>query len=399
MRLIKLFIIAIAVHLATPILDAQKQLTKSVKAEVVNNLARSLLDNYIFADKAQNMKNLIRKNLAAGLYDNITYPEEFAYNLTKDLHSVYKDLHLSVRFNPRLEKRLSDTSDKSNTEQTKAIEEAKSQNFGFKKAEMINGNFGYIDFDRFYDLNENSRAKVESVFTSLSSSEALIFDLRNNGGGSPDMVKYICSFLFNKPTHINDLYERRTNKTQSYWTEPLKGSEFFSGIPVYVLISERTFSGAEEFAYDLQVLHRALLIGETTGGGAHPVSPQLITNGFIGFIPFARAVNPVTKTNWEGIGVMPDIKIAADSALDAAVLAYYDFEIASLKDTNKLKTIQWSRTLLNAKIHPYNVDTLTLKSYTGKFGNETFTYSNRELYMKAKNGKTSRLVAYIRGNV
>jgi hypothetical protein len=173
----------------------------------------------------------------------------------------------------------------------------------------------------------------------------------------------------------------------------VKGSEFFSRIPVYVLISNRTFSAAEEFAYDLQVLHRAQLIGETTGGGAHPVSPQLLTNGFIGFIPYARAVNPVTKTNWEGAGVMPDVKVAPDNALDEAVLAYYDFEIASLKDSNKLKTIRWSRLMLNAKIHPFNVDTLTLISYTGKFGNETFTYNNGMLYMKAKNGKTSRLVA------
>lgn len=393
MRLIKLFIIALAAHLVTSNLNAQKPLTKSVKAEVVNKLARSLTDNYIFADKAQNMKNLIRKNLAAGLYDNIIYPEEFAYNLTKDLRSVYKDLHLSISFNPRLEKRLSDTSGKSRTEHTKAIEDAKSQNFGFKKAEIINGNIGYIQFDGFYDLNEGSRTKVESVFTSLRSSEALIFDLRENGGGSPDMVAYICSFLFNKPTHINDLYVRRTNKTQSYWTEPVKGSEVFSSLPVYVLISNRTFSAAEEFAYDLQVLHRALLIGETTGGGAHPVSPQLITNGFIGNIPYARAVNPVTKTNWEAVGVLPDIKVAANDALDAAVLAFYDSDIASLKDTTKLKTIQWSRTMLNAKIHPYNVDTLTLKSYTGKFGNETFTYNNGALYMKAKNGNTSSLVA------
>lgn len=393
MGLIKLFIIALAALLVTANPDAQIQLTKSVKAEVVNNLEKSLLENYISADNAQNMKNLIKRNLAKGLYDNITYPEEFAYNLTKDLRSVYNDLHLSVSFNPRLEKNLLETSTNRTSKQTKAIEEARRQNFGFKKAEIINGNIGYMYFDGFYDLNENSKSKVESVFTSLKGSEALIIDLRNNGGGSPDMVKYICSFLFNKPTHINDLYERRTNKTQSYWTEPVKGSRFFSNIPIYVLISNRTFSAAEEFAYDLQVLHRALLIGETTGGGAHPVSPQLITNGFIGFIPYARAVNPVTKTNWEAVGVKPDVKVDPNIALDAAVLAYYDFEIASLKDTNKLKTIKWSRTMLNAKIHPYNVDTLMLKSYTGKFGNETFTYNNGALYMKAKNGKTSRLVA------
>ena len=318
MRLIKLFIIVLAAHFVTSNLNAQNQLTKVVKTEVVNNLAKSLLDNYIFADKARNMKNLIQKNLAVGLYDNIKNPNEFAEKLTKDLRSVYNDLHLSVRFNPKQEKSLSDASNKSAYKQTQAIEEAKKQNFGFKKVEILNGNIGYVYFDSFYDLNETAKTTVERVFTFLKSSDALIIDVRNNGGGSPDMVKYICSYLFNKPTHINDLYERRTNKTQSYWTEPVKGSEFFSNIPVYVLISRNTFSAAEEFAYDLQVLHRAQLIGETTGGGAHPVSPQLITNGFIGFIPYARAVNPITKTNWEAIGVKPDVKVASNNAIDTA---------------------------------------------------------------------------------
>jgi hypothetical protein len=393
MRSMNFFIIVLAAHFVTSNLNAQNQLTKLVKTEVVDNLAKSLLDNYIFADKARNMKNLIQKNLAVGLYNNITNPNEFAEKLTKDLRSVCNDLHLSVRFNPRQEKSLSEPSNKSAYKQTRAIEEAKNQNFGFKKVEIIHGNIGYVYFDGFYDLNETARTTVENVFKSLKSSEALIFDIRNNGGGSPEMVRYICSFLFTKPTHINDLYERRTNKTQTFWTKPVKGFEYFSNIPVYVLISSRTFSAAEEFAYDLQVLHRAQLIGETTGGGAHPVSPQLITNGFIGFIPYARAINPVTRTNWEGVGVKPDVKIVSNNALDAAVIAYYDFEIASLTDTNKLKAIQWSRTMLNANIYPYNVDKLTLKAFTGKFGDETFTYNNGVLYMTGRNGKTSRLIA------
>jgi|WetSurSiteA1Bulk_404760.scaffolds.fasta_scaffold08057_2 retinol-binding protein 3 len=318
MRLIKLFLLVLTAHFITSNLNAQNQLTKAVKTEVVNNLAKSLIDNYIFADKARNMKNLIQKNLATGLYDNIKNPYEFSEKLTKDLRSVCNDLHLSVRFNPGQEKSLSDASDKSAYKQTQAIEEAKKQNFGFKKVEILNDNIGYVYFDSFYDLNEMAKITVDRVFTYLKRSDALIIDLRNNGGGSPDMVKYICSFFFNKPTHINDLYERRTNKTQSYWTVPVKDSEYFSNIPVYVLISRNTFSAAEEFAYDLQVLHRAQLIGETTGGGAHPVSLQLITHGFIGFIPYARAVNPVTKTNWEAVGVKPDVKVASNNAIDTA---------------------------------------------------------------------------------
>jgi retinol-binding protein 3 len=390
----KIFTIALAANFIALNLSAQNQLTRSVKTEVVNNLARSLLDNYVFADTAISMKNLIQKNLADGLYNNIENPNEFAQKLNKDLRSIYNDAHLSVTFNPQQEKSLSDTSSNNATEnQIQNLQEAKMQNFGFKKVEIISGNIGYVYFDRFYSLTENAKATVESVFTFLKNTDALIIDVRNNGGGNPDMVKYICNFLFDKSTHINDLYERRTNKTQAYWTEPVKGSEIFSKIPVYVLTNRRTFSGAEEFAYDLQSQHRAKIIGETTGGGAHLVSPHLIGNGFIGLIPFARAINPVTKNNWEAVGVQPDINIVSDNATDAAVLAYYDYKIASLKDTNKIKAIEWSKTILEAKIHPPGVDTLTLKTYTGKFGDETFTYNNGALYMKGRNGKTSRLVA------
>ena len=326
----RLFIIVLAAFFAISELKAQSQLTKLAKTEVVNILAGTLLENYIFADKALNMQNLIRKKLVAGLYDNITNPDEFAEILTMDLRSVYNDLHLSVSFNPGLEKRLSQNSDKSTDSQTWAIEEAKFQNFGFKKVEIAESNIGYIHLDRFYDLSESAKTTVESVFKSLRNCNALIIDLRNNGGGSPDMVKYICSFLFDKPTHLNDLYERRSDKTLSYWTEPMKSSDFFSGMPVYVLINRNTFSAAEEFAYDLQVLHRALLIGETTGGGAHPVSPHLISNGFIGNIPYARAINPVTRTNWEGVGVKPDVKVASKDAIDSA-LAMIKIEISRNK--------------------------------------------------------------------
>lgn len=355
----KIFIIALVAYFGTINLEAQIQLSESAKTEVVNNLGKSLLDNYIFADKAQNMKRLIQKNLALGLYDNIRNPYEFADILTRDLLTVYKDLHLSVRYNPKLEKRLSHPSYTSNENQT--IEEAKNQNFGFKKVEILEGNIGYIYFDEFYNLNVLAKQSVERDFAIVKGCDALIFDLRNNGGGNPDMVKFICSFLFLKPTHINDLYERRSNKTQSFWTEPVKGFEGLSAVPVFILTSSYTFSAAEEFAYDLQALNRATLIGETTGGGAHPESPWLLSNGFIAFIPYAMAVNPVTKTNWETVGVKPDIEAAAKDALDEAILACYDFEIAALKDITKINFILRSRSILYAKLHPRNIDTLILK--------------------------------------
>ena len=139
-------------------------------------------------------------------------------------------------------------------------------------------------------------------------------------------------------------------------------------------------------------MHRATIIGETTGGGAHPVQPIDISNGFFGLIPYARAINPITKTNWEAVGVKPDVNAISDKAEDAAILIYYDYEIANLKDSDKIKKIQWARTVLDAKIHPYQIDTSILKNYTGRFGDETFSYNNGALYVQGKKGTPFHLI-------
>jgi C-terminal processing protease CtpA/Prc len=152
----------------------------------------------------------------------------------------------------------------------------------------------------------------------LASSDALIVDLRQNGGGEPAMVALICSYLFDQPTHLNDLYERKGDTTAQYWTLPYVPGKRLAGKPVFVLTSSRTFSGAEEFTYNLKNLKRATIVGETTGGGAHPVSGHKIDEHFSIGVPFARAINPISKTNWEGAGVEPDVKAPGAEALDVA---------------------------------------------------------------------------------
>src|SRR2546423_8603217 len=152
----------------------------------------------------------------------------------------------------------------------------------------------------------------------LSNVDALIFDLRDNGGGTPEMVAYISTYLFDEPTPLNDLYNRKEDSTTQFWTLPYVPGKRFAGKPVFVLTSRRTFSGAEEFTYNLKNLKRATIVGETTGGGAHPVSGQRIDEHFIIGVPFARAINPITKTNWEGTGIEPDVKVPAAEALSTA---------------------------------------------------------------------------------
>jgi len=133
------------------------------------------------------------------------------------------------------------------------------------------------------------------------------------------MVALVASYLLPPHTHINDLWTRSTDSTEQFFTrDSVTGRRYDADKPVYVLTSHDTFSGGEEFTYDLKTQKRATIIGETTGGGAHPVRGRRIDEHFMIGVPFARAINPITHTNWEGTGVEPDIKVSADQALAKA---------------------------------------------------------------------------------
>ena len=191
------------------------------------------------------------------------------------------------------------------------------ENCGFEKVERLDNNIGYVKFN-YFGPPEVCGTTASAAMNFLGNVDAVIFDLRSNGGGDPKMVAYLSSYLFNERTHLNDLWERKTNKTTQYWTRPDVPGKKLAGKPVYVLTSKGTFSGAEEFSYNLKNLKRGTIVGETTGGGAHPTDGHRVEDHFLVAVPFARAVSPITKTNWEGKGVEPDIKVPSAQALDKA---------------------------------------------------------------------------------
>jgi len=190
-------------------------------------------------------------------------------------------------------------------------------NCGFDKVEILEGNVGYLKFD-FFAEPEICGPTAISAMNFLAHVDAIIFDLRENGGGDPKMVAFLSTYLFAERTHLNDLWTRKGDITDQYWTLPYVPGERLDGKPAFVLTSKETFSGGEEFTNNLKVLKRATIIGETTGGGAHPVNGHRIDDHFGIGVPFARAINPVTKTNWEGTGVEPDVKVPAADALATA---------------------------------------------------------------------------------
>jgi hypothetical protein len=296
-------------------------LDAAARKEVIENLIKRLNDAYVFPDVAAKMEQDVRARVARGEYDQITSAKKFAEKLTADIREVSRDKHLGVRYSAQpIPERAGGPREPSSEEREQFRRNMARINYGFQKVERLPGNLGYVQFRNFLDP-EGGAETVAAVFNFLANTDAIIFDLRGNGGGDPAMVALISSYLFGPdPVHLNSLHwrEGKGERVEEFWTRKDVAGKRYTGKDVYVLTSGRTFSGAEEFTYNLKNLKRATIIGETTGGGANPGGGNRLSKHFGVFIPTGRAVSPITKTNWEGTGVEPDVKVAADQALTTA---------------------------------------------------------------------------------
>jgi hypothetical protein len=287
----------------------------ATRAHVIDGAIALLDEFYVFPDVAKKMAVAVRGRAKRGEYDSITDGSEFAKALTTHFREVSHDKHLSVSFSPT---RLPEDSPTPSPEAVARFRESmRESNCAFEKVEHLSGNIGYLKFNGFADPEECGATAVAAM-NFLANVDALIVDLRQNGGGDPKMIALLSSYLFEHPTHLNDLWTRKSDETLQFWTLPYVPGKRLPSIPVYVLTSHRTFSGAEEFSNNLKALKRATIVGEVTCGGAHPVGGHRIDDRFTIGVPFARAINPITKTNWEGVGVEPDVKVAAEDALTTA---------------------------------------------------------------------------------
>ena len=305
---------------------ADFRIDAATRKRVIEEGIAQLDSSYVFPDVAARMAAAVRAHLKRGDYDRITNGVTFAERVTDDLREVSHDLHLGVDFAPAgvPDERQGGPSPEDVGRFRRQME---TLNCGFVKAEILGGGFvpmggapqnvGYLKFNFFADT-ALCAPTASAAMNFIANTDALIIDLRQNGGGQPGMVAYVSSYLFDARTHLNDLWTRRTNHTEEFWTGDVPGKRFGGTKPVYVLTSRNTFSGAEEFTYNLKNLKRATIIGETTGGGAHPVRGHKIDARFMIGVPFARAINPISKSNWEGTGVEPDVKVSADDALATA---------------------------------------------------------------------------------
>jgi len=299
--------------------------------EIVAKAMELLRANYVFPDQAERAAAAIEARLEAGEYDDL---DEITLTgrVTEHLQELTGDRHLRMGLGgpgsgrgpgPGPGPRREPGGEPGREPEKRPAGEkmrrmGRLDNFGIRRVERLDGNVGYIDLRRMA-VAANAGPAITAAMELVAGTYALLIDMRHNGGGAPDGVVFWCSYLFGEePTHLNDIFRADTGETRQFWALPYVPGTRYPDQPVFLLTSARTFSGGEDLCYTLQALGRAEVIGETTGGGAHPTRPFPVSAAVHIAVPFARSVNPVTGTNWQGTGVVPDVAVAAEQAYDVA---------------------------------------------------------------------------------
>lgn len=301
------------------------ELNRATTSEIVDTLVAKLNTHYVFPDKAKQAEAVLRQHQREGKYDGITDGKQLAKQLSEDIKTVVGDKHMSVDFSARpvpLDETMPPPP-KTRAEWEKQVPPAVLQrvlasNLGIDKVDRLSPNIGYLQISTFGPVFLVSD-KLASAMNTLADTDGLIVDLRNNGGGGGDSVALLISYFVDERTRLNDTWERSTNVTTQYWTQDqLDGKRYGGKKPVFILTDTNTKSAAEAFVYTMQAMKRATVIGERTWGGAHAARPYRLGEHFYAVIPSRRTISPITGTNWEGTGVIPDIAAAPDNALAVA---------------------------------------------------------------------------------
>jgi hypothetical protein len=362
-----LFLSFLFLFAVVPFLTAQeKAIDKAFKKSSIETLNKLMNDFYVFPEVAKKTEVHLNKLLKSGYFDEFENTESFAKALTKEVQVINKDKHMRISART-IGAAPVHTVDRLFEEHLYYKSRSRSNMAGFKEAKKLDGNIGYLDLRGFAGVQSGAPV-ADSYMKLLSTSDAMIIDLRKNGGGDPNMVQYLCSFFFDKKVHLNSLYWREGDRTDEFWTLDKVNGERMPDVPLFVITSPRTFSGAEEFSYNMQTQKRATLVGETTGGGANPGGSRTINDHLNVFIPVGKAINPITGTNWEGVGVVPEVMTTARDAYDKAV----ELAREAAEEYRKKKSDEYMSILDKLKINLEEVTKKHTDKEVGKYKNGAF---------------------------
>lgn len=373
---------------------ATPPLKKSLKKEVINSLGQVMIDGYIFPEKGQAVADLLKKNFKEKKYNEFNEFKSLVAQLQQDIQSVLNDVHFNLFYFPPnagfnwVDPGDSDERKQDVEDQMRAF--SARQNHGLPKLEILDGNVGYLKMASFNSPVHFVEETVASAMQFLENTDAFILDVRDNGGGQPEYVNLIQSYFFPEKTLLSMKYDRGPDSTQHFYSVPGLSRDKYLDKPLYVLTSGGTGSGAEVIAYAIQAAKRGTVIGEKTIGGAHGFST--INLGFenhgnlIVGLPDSRMIDPNTQTNFEGVGVIPDIAIATSKALQKAHLE----AIRHLKEVNQSPeeagNLEGIISKIEYEMNRKDTGATDFSQYTGKYGIRTISEENGTLMLQREGG-------------
>jgi retinol-binding protein 3 len=365
-------------------LGQNQSLSAEIKKQTIDDLSTLLIERYAYKEVGPKLQQLLQQNLKAGRYEAYHSPLEFSLAVTRDLRSLQPDRHLALNFNPQIQATKPTTPPQPLTPEERAKQASafnRQMNYGFKSVQFLNGNIGYLKLDYFDSYLEYSRPVADAAMAFFKNSDALIIDLRENGGGSGEMVGYIAGFFFKDRTLTGTSYNRLTDSTEESFVTPQPADKQLTNIDLYILTSKVTVSAAEALAYNLKYLKQAEVIGETSAGAANPGRVTRLNHLFTAFIPNRHGMHIVTGKNWEGTGVPVDIACPAEDALRIARLEALKKLRQKATDPLQQKKISHYITYLE-KIKPETeLPAKALRQYVGEYqGGRTITLKDGKLY-------------------
>jgi hypothetical protein len=395
-KVIFIFLIIVCAYLVWTLakIGHAEPLTDQDRAEMIDSVSGIFVDRYVYPEVGMQMDSMLNSNLVNGVYDNYNSLPDFTQSISDDLREFSNDLHIWVKPIPK--NRYYVVEGEEITQEQIFLKSL--ENFGWKKLDWLPGGVGYIKVDKFEDISYAGET-AEAALSFMANSQAIIIDLRDHHGGHENMQQLVASYFFDEPTQLSSLYWTYLDSLEEAWTcTDIRGPSLAQK-DLYILISNKTASGAEAFAYNMKHQGNATIVGENSAGAAHWSDwyefPKL---GLVAHVPVARPINPVTQKSWEGTGVIPDILIPAQNAFNKAYLeAVLNLE-KKFTDKKIKRFLNWLVPSVEARLNPAHLDDDLASKYVGSYlysdGERhcTISYENGILIYNSSSGKKYNLI-------
>jgi hypothetical protein len=408
-----LFASFLSLLFAPPFLSSQNavgpKLTRETIRQTVEAAAKLIAENYVLPEKGREMAVALRERLGAGRYDAAADPGTLAGLVTQDLLAVSNDLHLALTTEtggfaaPR-------PPSAGATPPSGPIRPSLQPNgfgayyhHGFLRLDRLAGNIGYLELALFNGPEAaGAKRALEAAMNFLSGMDAVIIDLRYNGGGRGDMADLISSHFFKpEPVHLLTNVARRDGgdmKMESWTLRDIPGPRM-PDKDLYVLISNATGSAAEHFVFGLKGQGRAVLVGERTAGAGFNVAFIPIDANFVLKVSIGRTFDPRTNQDWEKTGVAPDVEVLEEKALETAHLLALRGLAGKIKDENHRKEIVWLEDLVTKKANPRPFDPADGPTYAGTYGPLRIVFESGRLFLQRAGSKVKVRLIPLSGTV